>query len=414
MVLIGAAVAFSQAQEGFRYPPPPAGSLQISRDVQYGATGDVRLLMDVYRPAGTPTAAPALIFFNTATGADRKNAFYAGWAQTAADKGLVGIVPDLRSGMQAEDFHALVRHLTARAADYGIDREALASMPVPATFHGLSHRRGRQRNGYQGRGDVLRHCRCRRVPSAIYRCSTSERARSPTGESPDRRVGGAGDHPERAGDPPESSIRPSCVRDGGRRRATRDVIERTLDFVNRATSSAYQSAMRQGLAEADGCRLRADWELCSGVSQYAHLVRCTPRCAIAAGVRGSLAWQSTVRDGLSEFDKLRDKGLGYRDLGLPAARACMQHGDADAAIAWLRSIPQRVLSQQIFGPIRSLPRSRGDLISQPSFSGSRTGHSETRSRHIALLLTRHLRRDICRLTTCRLKNKTFRTGPSTC
>ena len=67
--------------------------------------------MDVYRAAGTPTAAPALIFFNTATGADRKNAFYAGWAQTAADKGLVAIVPDLRSGMQAEDLSRARQHI---------------------------------------------------------------------------------------------------------------------------------------------------------------------------------------------------------------------------------------------------------------------------------------------------------------
>jgi hypothetical protein len=45
----------------------------------------------------------------------------------------------------------------------------------------------------------------------------------------------------------------------------------------------------------------------------------------------------------AEFDKLHDKGLGYRDLGLPAARACAQKGDGDAAIAWLTSIPPQFL-----------------------------------------------------------------------
>jgi len=45
----------------------------------------------------------------------------------------------------------------------------------------------------------------------------------------------------------------------------------------------------------------------------------------------------------SEFDTLRDRGLGYRDLGRPAARACMQKGDPDEAITWLRSIPPRYL-----------------------------------------------------------------------
>ena len=58
-----------------------------------------------------------------------------------------------------------------------------------------------------------------------------------------------------------------------------------------------------------------------------------------------------------EFDQLRDKGLGYRDLGLPAARACLQKGDAEAAVAWLRSIPQRFLpadlqTDPVFAPLR--------------------------------------------------------------
>ena len=62
----------------------------------------------------------------------------------------------------------------------------------------------------------------------------------------------------------------------------------------------------------------------------------------------------------SEFDKLRDKGLGYRDLGLPAARACLEKGDPDAAIRWLRSIPPQYLppsvgEQPAFAAIRNRP-----------------------------------------------------------
>jgi hypothetical protein len=49
----------------------------------------------------------------------------------------------------------------------------------------------------------------------------------------------------------------------------------------------------------------------------------------------------------AEFDKPLDTGLGYRDLGLPAARACVQKGDADAAIAWLNSIPARLLPEWV-------------------------------------------------------------------
>ena len=62
----------------------------------------------------------------------------------------------------------------------------------------------------------------------------------------------------------------------------------------------------------------------------------------------------------TELEKLKGKGLGPRDLGVPAARACMQKGDADAAIAWLKSIPQRYLphaleKDPIFAPIQNRP-----------------------------------------------------------
>jgi hypothetical protein len=362
MVLIGAAVAFSQAQEGFRYPPPPVGSLQISRDIQYGATGDVRLLMDVYRPAGTPTAAPALIFFNTATGADRKNAFYAGWAQTAADKGLVGIVPDLRSGMQAEDFHALVRHLTARAADYGIDREALAvyagSGNVFTAFpivEGASETAIKAAVMYYGIADVGEFRRD--LPVLYVRAGLD---RPPV----NRRIGELAALAITQNAPVTLLNHPSGhhafeMVDGDA--ATRDVIERTLDFVKRATSSAYQSAMRQGLAEAEAAGSVLTGNYAQAASQYAHLVTLHPddarlRLAYGEALLGNRQFETACR----EFDKLRDKGLGYRDLGLPAARACMQHGDADAAIAWLRSIPQRFLpadvrTDPVFAPLQGRP-----------------------------------------------------------
>jgi hypothetical protein len=59
----------------------------------------------------------------------------------------------------------------------------------------------------------------------------------------------------------------------------------------------------------------------------------------------------------SLFDQLKDRGLGPRDLGLPAARACLLKGDADAAVGWLRSIPSRFLPRDVeadpaFAPIR--------------------------------------------------------------
>ena len=64
----------------------------------------------------------------------------------------------------------------------------------------------------------------------------------------------------------------------------------------------------------------------------------------------------------SVFDQLKNKGLGPRDLGLPAARACAQKGDGDAAIAWLRSIPSRCLPRDVQAdPVFAPMRERADF-----------------------------------------------------
>jgi len=42
-------------------------------------------------------------------------------------------------------------------------------------------------------------------------------------------------------------------------------------------------------------------------------------------------------------DKLKGKGLGYRDLGLPAAVAAARDNDPEGVVAWLNTIPARFL-----------------------------------------------------------------------
>jgi hypothetical protein len=63
----------------------------------------------------------------------------------------------------------------------------------------------------------------------------------------------------------------------------------------------------------------------------------------------------------AEFEKLKGRGLGHRDLGVPAARACAQKGDADAAVAWLASIPPRFRPQLATDPAFASLRSRADF-----------------------------------------------------
>src|SRR5687767_12001667 len=110
-VLSAPAIAAAQSAQTYAFPPPAPG-ITVSEDVEYAKSADTALAMDVYKPAsGSSTRRPALIFFNRAFGKDRKWDFYASWARTAASSGLVGIVPDLRSGSEAADFRMLLAHL---------------------------------------------------------------------------------------------------------------------------------------------------------------------------------------------------------------------------------------------------------------------------------------------------------------
>jgi hypothetical protein len=64
----------------------------------------------------------------------------------------------------------------------------------------------------------------------------------------------------------------------------------------------------------------------------------------------------------AEFERLRGRNLGARDLGLPAARACVQKGDAEAGIAWLATIPARFLPPDVErDPAFATVRDRADF-----------------------------------------------------
>jgi predicted Zn-dependent protease len=140
--------------------------------------------------------------------------------------------------------------------------------------------------------------------------------------------------------------------------ATRDLMERTLDFVRRAVSPPVQAAMQAGIPEATAAGHIQRGEFAKAAPIYATLVAARPndtRLRLSYGE--SLLGNSQFAEACAEFEKLTGKGLGPRDLGLPAARACMQKGDANAAIDWLKTIPTRFLpasvrTEAIFAPIK--------------------------------------------------------------
>jgi hypothetical protein len=153
--------------------------------------------------------------------------------------------------------------------------------------------------------------------------------------------------------------------------ATRDVIERTLDFVKRSTAATYQASIRATLAEATAAGHVAARNYAEAAAAYRDLVARKPddtRLRLAFGE--ALLGDSKFAEACAQLGQLRGKGLGARDLGVPAARSCAQAGDHDAAMGWLKSIPSRFLPRDLAAdPALASLRERPDfraLFSPPT------------------------------------------------
>jgi predicted Zn-dependent protease len=136
---------------------------------------------------------------------------------------------------------------------------------------------------------------------------------------------------------------------------TRAVIDQTLHFVIDATDPRLQASLRTGIPEVHAAGAMINGDYATAVALYADLVAVRPDDATLRLAYGeALLGAGRAHDARAQFDRLKDAGLGKRDLGLPAAAAAMVDGDADAAIAWLKTIPMRFLP--------------GDLATDPTFA----------------------------------------------
>ncbi len=352
-ILACGVVAGAQGRQ-FHYPAPAPSSFTRLADQPYG---DLR--MDVYRPGTASVPAPALILFNTVSGAERGHPFYQAWAEIAASKGLVAIMPDLRVASLEQDFDALLAHLAANAAALGVDRDRIAVYAGSGNvYRGLPLFLDPKRTAlktmvlYYGSADVKTFrgdlptlfVRAGLDRPPVNRAMTDLITLAQTQNVPMSVINYPGGHHAFEMFDDEA--------------ATRDVIDTTLDFVARSTSPAYQASLRRGLPEATAAARVAAGDFAAAATVYGDLVKARPedpRLRLSYGE--ALLGASQFAAACSVFDQLKDRGLGPRDLGLPAARACLQKGDADAAIGWLQSIPSRFLprdvqAEPVFAPLR--------------------------------------------------------------
>jgi dienelactone hydrolase len=329
----------------------------VSRDVRYAAADTVTLRMDVYRPSSGNAPRPALVFYTA--GSWRANTGYTSWARVAASKGLVAILADLRPAAAAQDFRTLLTHLTERAADYGLDTAAVAVFGASNNAYNVfpiaqdpRETRIKAVVMYYAGSDVM-HLR-RDLPVLYVRAGLD---RPFVNAHIDSVVGRA-----LAQNAPITVINYAGGHHGFEttddNTVTREVIDETVDFVKRVTAPQYRAALASRVGYATAAAQMLAGNFAAAAPTYAELVAREPNDArLRLSYGEALLGDRQFAKACDEFATLKGKGLGPRDLGLPAARACLQKGDADAAMAWLASIPKRFLplrvkDEPVFAPLK--------------------------------------------------------------
>ncbi len=321
------------------FPPPDAG-VRMTADVVYGSDAAGPLRMDVYRMPGDG-ARPVMLFFIRADGPERHQPVFDAWARAAASRGLVAILPDVRAGHEIEDVEQLHTYLAAHAADAGVEAANVVVFAVS----------GNVATALPAAEDARRTW----ITAAVMYYGSAE-IPAFRRDLPLLWVRAGLDRPgvnaaitalaERA---LRENVALTLVNEQtghhgfdllDRDAATRAAIEQTLDFVQRATQADYQAALRASAAEAAAAAHVASGRFGDAATAYRALTASRPDDAHLGLAYGeALLGDRQYAAACATFDALRGKDLGYRDLGLPAAEACLKKGDPEAAIAWLRSIP---------------------------------------------------------------------------
>ncbi len=351
---IAAGASLANAQEPpFYYPPPAAGSVTVTKDVQYGRSDTLALRMDVFRPKNGAERAPVLIIFYGGVGADRSNGFSEGWAKAAASRGLVAVLPDIRQERAADDFRQLIAHLYDNVSTYHGDRDAIAVYAGSGNVYSAlpivedpNQTKVKAAVMYYGTGPVTtfrRDLPIMFVRAGLDRPGVNGDARSGIVAMVANAI--AQNAPVSVINNPVGHHAFEMFDEGD---VTRDVIDQTIDFVKRSTAAGYQASLRKSLPEAGAAANVIARDYKSAATAYAGILTSKPedlRLRLAYGE--ALLGDKQYAEACSQFDRLKGKGLGPRDLGLPAARACLLKGDSTAAIGWLQSIPKRFLPSSL-------------------------------------------------------------------
>lgn len=273
-----------------------------------------------------------------------------GWAKAATAHGFAAITAETTPGHATEDFDSLAIYLKQHAQDMRVDPERIVVIAWSGNVStALPAVEDPQRKAikaaiiYYGWADVPQ-IRLD-LPVLFVRAGLDQPL---TNESVDRQItaGIAANAPWTALNYPGGRHGFDMLDDN---EMSREIIEETFRFAQLAISDSHQSALRSGLAEASASGAMFAGDITKAAALYHELVAAhpqDPRLLLAYG--NALSGAKQYKEARAQFDRAKAiGGLGLRDLGLPAAKACALDHDPEAAMRWLQTIPPQFLPASV-------------------------------------------------------------------
>jgi dienelactone hydrolase len=333
----------------FVYPVPAPTDFTQRSNIIYKQTGQAALAMDLYLPAGSALLKPLPVFiiFNGFGGSFMRTSSQAqGWAKAAAAHGFAGVALETTEGHVAEDFDSLAEYLKRHAEDLHVDPGRLVVIAWSGNVSaGLPAVEDPGRKAlkaaiiYYGWTDVAQ-VRLD-LPVLFVRAGLDQPV---SNQALDRGVsaGIAANAPWTLLNYPGGRHGFDVFDDND---LSREIIEETFRFAQNAISDSHQAALHSGLDEASAAGALFTGDFVKAASLYREIVASHPQDArrrLAYGI--ALTGTKQYKEARTQFDHAKAiGGLGPRDLGLPAARACALDHNPEAAMVWLKAISPRFL-----------------------------------------------------------------------
>jgi dienelactone hydrolase len=352
IVVLLASITCRAQELRFVYPIPAPTDFTQRSNLVYKQTGQTALALDFFLPTGTARSKPLPVFVIFNGFGDpfmRTSPQSQGWAKAATAHGFAAVTAETTPAHVAEDFDSITVYLRQHAEDLHVDPERLvviawsgnASTGLPAIED--PHRRAiKAAVIYYGWAD-LPQVRLD-LPVLFVRAGLDQPS---TNQSLDQRIaaGIAANAPWTVLNYPAGRHGFDVVDDND---LSREIIEETFSCAQHAISDSHQSALHAGLAEASAAGAMSTGDFVKAAALYHDLAAAHPQDARLLLAHGNaLTGAKRYQEGVQVNRAKAIGGLGARDLGLPAAKACALDHDPEAAIAWLKTIPSQFLPAAI-------------------------------------------------------------------